>query len=682
MISFCPANWTEADTKEKCETFRKLSYDNRKDSLSVIDQKGNTYKNHYCARCHGIMLKELTFYNIQFKCDLPVPKQYKGNEVLKFLFAICAEYFWQPPEGVTRRYCHRIESKKSCLFTLPPTKVQEKCLNGPLRLVYPEVSSQFSQNYFNPYCALCISKPNVTCGPGTSTSDIAPPGPAKPFSLVMDLDFSDHDTETSRPLKQKSCVEGYVYDFFLQVCRPGIKPSDINSHRLKMFSVSIWMRFKNLYWWPVVNEMNFKEAITNKLHINATQISDLTIGNGFGPISTAVFNVNISATKLENYSIETLQCRINNLSIQLRMDCSGILVRLTKNEYVLLSNGSLYRNISRELFKPEHFQFINDTIWLCSNFSTNYEERLANVDHSTNENNLPWLFSPTLDSIFSIISYVLVLVTYALFEELRTLPGIYLMNLCLAHLLVSLLYLATGKVDAKVACSVIAVLLHYLFLVSFTWMSIIAFETWIVFSKIRVQRRNLNRQEKRLRLLRRIALGWFCAFVFIVVCIALDQSNTVAFQYGGIKGCWINNRHASLYFFVLPVALSLSFNSVFFALTVRAIRRTKEHTQRATHQTQNRQTAAVFLKIFILMGFTWIFGFLKVLVSDYFEYPFATLQGLYVVLAFVFTARVKQMYCQLFYKNNSVTRQKRTPQPKTELTAPVVFLSHIKKNEE
>ena len=247
MISFCPANWTEADTKEKCETFRKLSYDNRKDSLSVIDQKGNTYKNHYCARCHGIMLKELTFYNIQFKCDLPVPKQYKGNEVLKFLFAICAEYFWQPPEGVTRRYCHRIESKKSCLFTLPPTKVQEKCLNGPLRLVYPEVSSQFSQNYFNPYCALCISKPNVTCGPGTSTSVIAPPGPAKPFSLVMDLDFSDHDTETSRPLKQKSCVEGYVYDFFLQVCRPGIKPSDINSHRLKMFSVSIWMRFKNLY---------------------------------------------------------------------------------------------------------------------------------------------------------------------------------------------------------------------------------------------------------------------------------------------------------------------------------------------------------------------------------------------------------------------------------------------------
>ena len=129
------------------------------------------------------------------------------------------------------------------------------------------------------------------------------PGTANTFSLVMDLDFSDHDTETSRPLHQIKS-KGYVYDFFLQGCRPGITPSDITCHRLKMFSVSIWMRFKSLYWLPVVNEINFKEAINNKLHTKATKISDLIIGNGHGPISTAIFNVNITATKLENYSVK------------------------------------------------------------------------------------------------------------------------------------------------------------------------------------------------------------------------------------------------------------------------------------------------------------------------------------------------------------------------------------------
>ena len=127
------------------------------------------------------------------------------------------------------------------------------------------------------------------------------------------------------------------------------------------------------------------------------------------------------------------------------------------------------------------------------------------------------------------------------------------------------------------------------------------------------------------------------------MCVALDQTDTVAVHFGGSKGCWINNPIANLFFFVLPVALSISFNAVCFSFTVRAIWKTNKQARRATHEAVKRKTAVVFLKIFTLMGFTWIFGFLKVLVSHYFEYPFiifATLQGLYVALAFVFTSRV------------------------------------------
>lgn len=227
------------------------------------------------------------------------------------------------------------------------------------------------------------------------------------------------------------------------------------------------------------------------------------------------------------------------------------------------------------------------------------------------------------------------------------------MNLSLSHLLVDLVYLATGYVEAKVPCTIIAILLHYFFLVSFVWMSIIALETWKAFSKTRIKHRNSSGGKQRSISSRRIAVGWLPAFVIVVMCIALDQSNAVGFHYGGIKGCWINNSIANLFSFVLPVALSISFNTVFFVLTANAIRKTSKVAQRATHETVKRKTAVVFLKIFILMGFTWIFGFLKVLVSHYFEYPFiifTTLQGLYVALAFVFTSRVKQMYRSLLCK--------------------------------
>ena len=759
MISSCPKNWTQTDVKELCGKSEVISYDNHKDHVPVIDQRGNTYKNLYCAQCQGVGLSELTFYNLQFGCDISVSKWYTRNEIWEFLFNFCGTPYWRPPRGATRRYCHNVGSNDYCYDNSLSAKVQKKCVNGSLRVVYRDGLQP--ENYFNPYCALCSNVKNVTCGPSPSRKRNSL-SLAKPFSLVMDLDFSDDDAPAVKLKVKKlkiSCLEDYVYDFHLQVCRPGITPFDSTSNGTKTFVVSVWMRSRISAlapWWPLVTEDNFKNAMASKLNIKEAMISDVDIGNPLGPVTTVVFNININRPNQENITIQTLQGAMTSLSIVLNfanftffkvvvkpfycvvletfhpneykfegnavsiiksgrtfkesefytnetewrngslvptgilsvckesplMNCSGVLIRLTKEEYVILSNGSLYRNISRELLKPDRFHIINDTIWLCTFFSQMYERRFVRKVRNATEKEIVLVVLTYVGLSVSILSFLLVLVTYTLFEELRTLPGIYLMNLCLAHLLVNLLHLATGNVESKVACSVIAVLLHYFLLVSFTWMSIIAFETWKVFSKIRVPHRNLSRREKRFHLLRRITLGWFCAFVFIVICVTLDQSNTVVFQYGGMKGCWINNTHASLYFFVLPVSFSLSFNSVFFTLTVRTIRQTNNQTRRVTHHTQNRQTTATSFKISILMGFTWIFGFLQDLVSDYFEYLFiifATLQGLYVVLAFVFKARVKQMYCTLLWKTNSVTGQEHTMQPKADLIDPVVLLSHVKK---
>ena len=349
-----------------------------------------------------------------------------------------------------------------------------------------------------------------------------------------------------------------------------------------------------------------------------------------------------------------------------RLNCSGVLVGLKESEYIVLPNGSLHRNDSRELFEPESFLLKSNAIWVCAQFSSSYEVN-GNTDRpSKTDGDFVLVVLTYVGLSLSIVSFVLVLLTYSLFKELRNIPGINLMNLSLSHLLTDLFYLATGYVEAKVACTIIAILLHYLFLVSFTWMSIIALETWTAFSKTRIKHRNSSRGKQCSISLRRITVGWLPAFVFVVVCIALDQSNAIAFHYGGIKGCWINSSIANLFSFVLPVALSISFNTVCFVLTANAIRKTNKVAQRATHETMKRKTAVVFLKIFILIGFTWIFGFLKVLVSQYFEYPFiifTTLQGLYVALAFVFTSRVKEMYRTLLckVKTNSGTGSDDTP---------------------
>ena len=725
MISSCPRNWTQIDIKESCRKDLLPSFDNFKDNVPVIDRTGKTYKNRYCAQCHGFNLTELKFYNFELACDIPVPKEYKRKEILSFLSPFCDWPYWRPPEGTTRRYCHRVEPNHYCSDILLPSKVQQKCVNGSLRLVYQNAGF-VQKTFFNPYCALCSFINNFTCGPGPDPFN-GEGALAKPFSLVLDLDFSEDghrwsETSEVRGLKVTCLTEGYVYDFHLEACRPGIKPSDVTAARQRVFIVSVWMRSGiRPSWWPVITEANFQEAIANELNINRTLISNISIGNPFGPVSTVVFNINTNPLIQKNFSTQSLQTTMSSLSIilnyanftffkvtvklfhcakvetfnpdeyyfqrnavkinntgeiyqeadyytnetewkngslvpvgfltvckQPRINCSGVLIQLPELEYVFLSNGSLYRNISRELFEADSFLSINNTIWVCAQFASNNESSRSKTD-----NNIVLVFLTYIGLSLSIVSFVLVLLTYSLFKELRTGPGINLMNLSSSHLLVDLVYLATGYVEAQFACRIIAILLHYFFLVSFTWMSVIAFETWKIFSKTRIQHRKPSRKNTRCKLLQIVMIGWLPAFVFVVVCVALDQTNTVAVHFGGSKGCWINNPTANLFFFALPVALSISFNAICYSFTVRAIWKTNKQARRATHEAVKRKTAVVFLKIFILMGFTWIFGFLKVLVSHYFEYPFiifATLQGLYVALAFVFTSRVKQMYRGLLCK--------------------------------
>ena len=256
----------------------------------------------------------------------------------------------------------------------------------------------------------------------------------------------------------------------------------------------------------------------------------------------------------------------------------------------------------------------------------------------------------------SSFSFLLVLVTYSLFKQLRTLPGINLMNFSMAHLLADLLFLLAGSAT-KLTCTIIAILMHYFFLASFTWMSFIAFETWRTFSTICIQRRNLTRREKCLSLMRRIAVGWLPAFAVVAVCVALHLFDADMFLYGATstKFCWINNRTALLFVFALPVFIAILFNIVLFSLTVIAIRKTNRQLREATYHAKNRITAAVFVKIFSLMGFTWIFGFLQPLHRS-FAYPFViftTFVGLYVALAFVFTPKIMSLYRAMLCSNKT-----------------------------
>ncbi|KAK3730012.1 hypothetical protein QZH41_000967 [Actinostola sp. cb2023] len=333
---------------------------------------------------------------------------------------------------------------------------------------------------------------------------------------------------------------------------------------------------------------------------------------------------------------------------------NGTYITLENHEYVLLSNKSVYRNVSDTVYNEGDYSTTNGSVVVCSHFSKDYTEKRRKVSETGYDKTLVILTCIGLS--LSVICLVATLVTYSLFVELRTLPGINLMNLSSALLVAHFFWLiGSGQNGSHGACVAMAVILHFAFLASFAWMSIIAFSTWKAFSASGGNVGVSNDKEyRRKRIHRALAIGWLPVLFFVMICVALDQSEVVAIQYGGIKGCWINNGRANLYTFVVPIAMSVIWNAVFFGLTVKAIHKARQQARMVTENRANQRNYSVYVKIAVLMGFTWIFGVLGSLVSVYFMYPFvvlSTVQGVYIAGSFTFTHRVANLYKSKFWKS-------------------------------
>ena len=313
------------------------------------------------------------------------------------------------------------------------------------------------------------------------------------------------------------------------------------------------------------------------------------------------------------------------------LKCSGVLIQLKEEEYVILGNGSLYRNNSKEVYGIHDFVMIDGEATICI------------IPSSADSNTYTALLILTYVGIsLSIACLLLVLFTYSIFRELRTLPGINLMNLSISLLFAHSFFMIGGVNQQRQICTLIAVLTHYFYLAYFTWMSIIAFDTYYTFSRTcRTRQRTANRKGCLL------AIGWIPALLFVAICYYLDQSGLVSIGYGGTSHCWINNTKSNIFVFVIPVAVSILLNAILFSLTVISINKIKKQTRVIGNAANNRKQVVLFLKLSVLMGFTWIFGYLSILVSSYFDYPFVvfnSLQGVFIAFGFVFTGRVKKMY--------------------------------------
>ena len=332
--------------------------------------------------------------------------------------------------------------------------------------------------------------------------------------------------------------------------------------------------------------------------------------------------------------------------------CVGRRFNLTSEEYIKFDNLSIFFHRTKTIYDFGEYDIEDGNIFMCIR-----ENPPTLILLQLGDSLFIKTYLTLICLVLSIVCLFLVIQTYLIFPELRNLPGKNLLSLSISLFLVQLLWLIPDVWFTSILCNVVAVTRHYLFLVSFVAMATIAWDTHSAFTGKEFQRRrNEIKKGGNKKFYKYSAIVWGLPAVLVAPCVVFDQIGIYA-VYVNDHLCWFDNIQPQKYLFVLPVGLVLLFNVIFFALTVFRIQLLRSDTRLIRSDQSHRTMFWIFLKLSTLMGFCWLFGFIHLLVKtstpvfSYLFVIFASLQGVYIALAFVMKKKIWTLYKSRFKRN-------------------------------
>ena len=249
----------------------------------------------------------------------------------------------------------------------------------------------------------------------------------------------------------------------------------------------------------------------------------------------------------------------------------------------------------------------------------------------------------------------LVLITYGLFRQLRNVPGLNVMNMCLSLALSQLAYLiAISHFNGTIVCDVLAIFIHYLRLSSFLSVSIISYHTLFIFSRPFVGRISNG---LRSEFIKYSIVVWLSPAVFVVICFTLDKTQVFPLDYG--TNCWIGSKNGRLFWYIIPSTALMFYNVYKFIQTALSLSRHYKQTHETIRCKKGKQNLLVCVKLAALVTCPCFLPFFAVLFPDvealnYLYAVFACLQGVYIGQMFLLNKRTIKLYKNWWRKHRNV----------------------------
>ena len=323
-------------------------------------------------------------------------------------------------------------------------------------------------------------------------------------------------------------------------------------------------------------------------------------------------------------------------------------VQLTLKELQMnFINGSLFfldtYNMS---LPPLKYRIENESILICiSDYEAIYEKLPVMVG---NKEIAPRFFSEIsaknllslLCVCVSIVSLLITIVMFIVTPSLHSHPGLDTLILCVFLLLAQTFYqFGVGQVSLPHwACSMIGAICHLLWLCVMVAMHVCSLDMFFIFRKLE----QMKFESLHKKVVKRIGyiLTMSLLFVVINIIVSLSKSGGEDVGYGGII-CYISSSLMQIVTFVIPSILAIVTNIGLFIFVAIHIKRSS--IQNAGMK-QERNYFEIYARLSTLTGFTWIVGFLLLIIpNEVLEYMFILLnasQGLFVMVAFIFNKRV------------------------------------------
>ncbi|XP_068939006.1 adhesion G protein-coupled receptor E1 isoform X2 [Petaurus breviceps papuanus] len=249
--------------------------------------------------------------------------------------------------------------------------------------------------------------------------------------------------------------------------------------------------------------------------------------------------------------------------------------------------------------------------------------------------------------ILSLLCLALAISTFLLCRSIQNRNTTLHLHLCVCLFLAKLLFLiGVSKTENKIVCSIIAGLLHYLFLASFAWMLVEAVMLFLMVRNLRVVNYFSSRNIKTL---------YLCAFGYGLPGLIVGLAAGSQWEgYGMHNRCWLNTDTGFIWSFLGPICTIIMINSVLLMWTLWILRKklSSVNAEVSTLKDNRLLTFKAFAQLFIL-GSSWILGIFQIgPIASIMAYLFTivnSLQGTFIfIIHCVLNRQVREEYKKCF----------------------------------